>query len=534
MGNNTSRPGGGDPGIYANPQGSTNSAVPQPTQQQTNDAYNNYGLHHYKGNVQSAQQVNQTVAQQNQAKYGPFVGTIVNIVSAPNEVNSKLTAAAQNLKQGLDIRSAPPGPQAVYPGMTHAQLYTSVTEGVDPAAVGDVSETWLNIGNKLANLQTTVASSIASSQTTWTGNAAEQARQSIAKLGNQSGAAGQAAQLAGVLNGQQSEALTQAKNSIPPPPKNPYNAATAQQQLQTVTDPVAFAKQAAADQAQASAQQAAHQQAAHVVQQYDQTISQTSASMPAFAPAPPVAKPGGPGNPALPKLPGSGKGLGTGSPGSPSIPGTGPGTGSHNTGTTGTGSNGTGDGGGTFTPPNPPGGNQTTGTSGFTPPGTGTGGTGIPGSGYPGSTGFGGGQGGSGFGGAGGGTGGGAGGFGSGFGGGGMGGSGFGGSGGGAGGGSGSGFRSGSGGLGSSGGGTAADGSRSGAGVGGAAAEESAMGGARGATGTSGSSGMGGAPRGGGQRGQGDQEHKRPDWLLENDEGIFGTDELTAPPVIGE
>lgn len=47
----------------------------------------------------------------------------------------------------------------------------------------------------------------------------------------------------------------------------------------------------------------------------------------------------------------------------------------------------------------------------------------------------------------------------------------------------------------------------------------------------------GGAPMGGGGRGQGgeDQEYQRKSWLQENDpEGIFGTDELTPPPVIGD
>jgi hypothetical protein len=67
------------------------------------------------------------------------------------------------------------------------------------------------------------------------------------------------------------------------------------------------------------------------------------------------------------------------------------------------------------------------------------------------------------------------------------------------------------------------------------AAEEAAMGGgaagARGAAGAAGSPMMGG---GRGQRGQDDQEHKRPSWLVESDEGIFGTDERTVPPVIGE
>jgi hypothetical protein len=66
------------------------------------------------------------------------------------------------------------------------------------------------------------------------------------------------------------------------------------------------------------------------------------------------------------------------------------------------------------------------------------------------------------------------------------------------------------------------------------AAEEAAMGqgtaGARGASGAGGAPMMGGGGRG---RGQDDQEHKRPSWLVESDEGIFGTDEKTVPPVIG-
>jgi hypothetical protein len=48
--------------------------------------------------------------------------------------------------------------------------------------------------------------------------------------------------------------------------------------------------------------------------------------------------------------------------------------------------------------------------------------------------------------------------------------------------------------------------------------------------------GMGGMPLGGGGRGQGDEdtEHERPEFLVEPDpESVFGTDEATAPPVIG-
>lgn len=70
-------------------------------------------------------------------------------------------------------------------------------------------------------------------------------------------------------------------------------------------------------------------------------------------------------------------------------------------------------------------------------------------------------------------------------------------------------------------------------GAGGAA--EAAAGG-RGAAGARGAAGMGGMPMGG-RQGQGgeDTEHERPAWLLEdNAESLFGSDEMTAPPVIGE
>lgn len=77
-------------------------------------------------------------------------------------------------------------------------------------------------------------------------------------------------------------------------------------------------------------------------------------------------------------------------------------------------------------------------------------------------------------------------------------------------------------------------GSRSGVGsMGSAAAQEAAA--ARAAQGRAGASG---GPMGaGGRRGEGDEdgEHQRPDYLIEADpDAIFGTDQRTSPPVIGE
>ena len=58
--------------------------------------------------------------------------------------------------------------------------------------------------------------------------------------------------------------------------------------------------------------------------------------------------------------------------------------------------------------------------------------------------------------------------------------------------------------------------------------------GAAGAAGRGGAGGMAGVPGGRGQ-GDDDEEHQRPSFLVEGDpDAVFGTDEMTAPPVIGE
>lgn len=90
-------------------------------------------------------------------------------------------------------------------------------------------------------------------------------------------------------------------------------------------------------------------------------------------------------------------------------------------------------------------------------------------------------------------------------------------------------------------------GGMAGAGADAAGAQSGVAGGARGGGAGAGGRGggfgprgggmMGGAPMGGAGRGQGgdDEEHQRKSWLQEIDpEGLFGSDELTPPPVIGD
>ncbi|MFC7612547.1 hypothetical protein ACFQV2_01620 [Actinokineospora soli] len=56
-----------------------------------------------------------------------------------------------------------------------------------------------------------------------------------------------------------------------------------------------------------------------------------------------------------------------------------------------------------------------------------------------------------------------------------------------------------------------------------------------GAAGGRGGAGMGAGAGGRGANGEDDYEHQRPSYLVEPDaEEAFGTDQVTAPPVIGE
>lgn len=210
----------------------------------------------------------------------------------PDAVDALDPAIVHMLRRGLYQRSAPPAPTAFYPGISHQQLYTSVTESVDPGQLGDMAAAWSNSSEKLLDAsQSNASKALAASEMTWQGKAGETARASVAKLANAAGQLGQASQVSAQLYQQQSIALAQAKNSVPKPPAQPFDAVSAAQRLATVTDPVRFMALAQRDQAQFVAQQQAHQQAARIVQQYDQVVTQTSRSQPAYAPAPQVAKP---------------------------------------------------------------------------------------------------------------------------------------------------------------------------------------------------------------------------------------------------
>lgn len=455
---------------------------------------------------QVQQQVEHDVDRENENKSG-FWGQLFAVITRDPKVqqrtDSQMLDQANALFQGMQPRPQPELPSSHYQANSHDELKAMVTDDVNPDAIGAVGELWINAGNQMAEFQGDVAKAITDSQADWRGKGGDAARTFMAGIGNWIGQAGQSAQLAGTQTQRYAAAVATAKNSMPEPVKFDVDQANAE--LNQTIDPAEYTKKYNEFMAQYQVQQDAHQQAVQVVGSYDANIGGAS-TMPAFAP-PPAMTGDGSGTDQPKVEPGDRDRF---NPQQPNPQGGDRIGGLTNTGTVGNQ--------GIVTPTKPP-------AIGGQPPGTGTTGQGhSPGrggnqSGNPGNPDLGnpGGMpmppgflpvGGDFSRGGGGGTGG-RGGFG--------------------GGGSGAGGRSG---LGPGGG----VGGRGGAGVGALAAEQAAGRGGAGGVGGRGASGMGGMGGLGAGRGQGgeDQEHERPSYLVEPDpDSTFGTDEVTAPPVIG-
>jgi len=363
-------------------------------------------------------------------------------------------------------------------------LYKFATENNSPTTADDLGRAFNDGGNSLAEAANGLFDAVSRLDGAWSGVAADSAKSALAPLASAAGLAGQTAQMMGVQMSSQSVAATEVRK-LPPPEKFDNKQSL---QAMATGGPLAMQQDL---KAQKDAADAVKREQITYLNAYTQSMSSVDAQTPSFVPPKEVIGGGGGGqtpitggnvNMPTTNVPLTG-GTTTGSPagghtaiGAPGGP----------EGLTGDGQ----DGGDGFTPL--PGMGSGTGAAGYTPGGT-------PLSTAPTTSGFG-------PGGHTGGPGAGAGGFGGGF--------------------------------GSFGGGGGAGGAAGGPGAGanpganGPATPKGGMVPGGGAGGRGGAGGMG-APRGKG-KGEDDDEHERPAYLVEGDpESTFGSDQLTAPPVIG-
>lgn len=385
--------------------------------------------------------------------------------------------------------------------MTSTQLYAAGTQANNPDTAEGLGRSFNAGGNKLADAANRLLDAVGKLDAAWSGVAADSAKGALTPLAASTGAAGTAAQLMGAQMSRQAAAASEVRKL--PPPKE-FDAQAELQNALANPDPIAGLADMKAKSDEAKA---VKQEQISYLTAYTQAMSSVDGATPSFV-EPTTSITGGDGGRASitggsVNYPGPGGGdpdQGT-STGTPHAPGTGafaPGAGFAPDGSDQTGGQEVGP-----LPGFTPGGG--TGSSGFTPgspaptgPSVGAGPAGAA-AGPPGA---------------------GAGGFGGAFG------------------------SFGAGGPGQAGRGGVAPGSAPGSGAGGrlggagvpGLAGEPAGASGRGAAGAGrAGAGMGAGAGGAGSRKEEDSEHERPAYLVEGDpEGTFGSDEMTAPPVIGE
>src|SRR5262245_38524462 len=123
---------------------------------------------------QTRQQAEETADQQEQGDDG-LLAQIINIVTRQSRedsaYNQGLNQQASELAEGVDTRPPPPMATANYMSNPHSELKSMVTEGVDPDAVGEMGDTWIEAGNAMTRFQSGVGKAINNSEADWQGTA---------------------------------------------------------------------------------------------------------------------------------------------------------------------------------------------------------------------------------------------------------------------------------------------------------------------------------------------------------------------------
>jgi hypothetical protein len=181
-----------------------------------------------------------------------------------------------------------PGEDALYDDVdwmtfTHQQLYDMAHQGVDVAGANAVAAKWAKLGQALQEISDELAQALAASVDGWQGQAADQARGSIAALSAWSGEAGQtASEVSGCVSIEANNAEN-AKRTMPEPVVGPRVAIPADgpspndaftSAIHIVRDPHGPTRQ----------QRAAHEEAARVMQQFQQASQEVYGTVPQFSP----------------------------------------------------------------------------------------------------------------------------------------------------------------------------------------------------------------------------------------------------------
>lgn len=201
----------------------------------------------------------------------------------------ELKEAQRGLDEGLQLRSAGHAPKTLWDNASHEQMIEALNSHADSAAVAETSEEWVALGNELTVHQRTVADAIDSSMADWTGEGGDAARRHMAEFARWLGDTARGAELAGRQQQIHSQTLNEAQKLMQANPPVDFSAEDAHRALGSVTDPVAYAVQAAVVSKVMEQKEQARTQAARVMTQFDDIVG-SAVDMPVFTPPPELAQ----------------------------------------------------------------------------------------------------------------------------------------------------------------------------------------------------------------------------------------------------
>ncbi|SDJ54959.1 PPE family protein [Lentzea albidocapillata subsp. violacea] len=164
---------------------------------------------------------------------------------------------------------------------SHQELYAAVHNNNDPGQAGQISSDWGKYGNELTEASRVINSVITSSESKWTGAAAEAARAAMKKLGTWVDETARTAVEVGHKVADQGRVMETARAQMPQPVQFDWNKAAAA--LSQPGTP-AFVLASADIQAANAASRAAHDQAVGVMTNMENNSRQIDSSTPVFKP----------------------------------------------------------------------------------------------------------------------------------------------------------------------------------------------------------------------------------------------------------
>ncbi|WP_410606562.1 hypothetical protein [Amycolatopsis sp. lyj-109] len=194
-------------------------------------------------------------------------------------------AAAPAPAAGLELRPATGVPVTVWENVPHEQMMTEVTTNANPSAVAESAQEWLRIGEELQQHERALTRAIEESRTDWQGAGGDAARRHLTAVARWLGSTARGALLAGRQQQVHAQALEEVRRRMAANPPVAFSAETANARLQSITDPVEYARQLADDTRVRQAQEAAHAEAARIMTEFDRALAQAVVT-PFFA-APP-------------------------------------------------------------------------------------------------------------------------------------------------------------------------------------------------------------------------------------------------------